>query len=41
VGEKQKARHVLQRARVEGGADLKTDVLDHLVRVAWLSTRRS
>lgn len=41
VGEKQQARQVLQRARVEGGADLKTDVLDHLVRVAWLSTRRS
>lgn len=41
VGKKQQARQVLQRARVEGGADLKTDVLDHLVRVAWLSTRRS
>ncbi len=41
VGEKQQARQVLQRARVEGGADLKTDVLDHLVRVAWLSTRRN
>ncbi len=41
VGEKQRARQVLQKARVEGGADLKTDVLDHLVRVAWLSARRS
>lgn len=41
VGDKQQARQVLQKARVEGGADLKTDVLDHLVRVAWLSTRRS
>lgn len=41
VGEKQQARQVLQRARGEGGVDLKTDVLDHLVRVAWLSTRRS
>lgn len=41
AGDKQQARQVLQRARVEGGADLKTDVLDHLVRVAWLSTRRN
>ncbi|MCS7182535.1 MAG: tetratricopeptide repeat protein [Thermoanaerobaculum sp.] len=41
AGEKQRARQVLQQAKVSEGADLKTDVLDHLVRVAWLSTRRS
>ncbi len=40
VGDKQKARQVLERARQQEGADLKTDVLDHLLRVAWLAARR-
>ncbi|MGQ9835504.1 MAG: hypothetical protein ACUVRQ_05945 [Thermoanaerobaculaceae bacterium] len=41
VGEKQRARQVLQRARAGKGTDLQADVLAHLLRVAWLSTRRS
>lgn len=41
VGEKQRARQVLQRARAGKGTDLQADVLAHLLRVAWLSMRRS
>lgn len=40
AGEKQRAAQVLRRARAEGAADLKADVLDHLLEVAWLAARR-
>lgn len=40
VGDAPGARQILQRARAEEGTDLKTDVLHHLLRVAWLSARR-
>jgi tetratricopeptide (TPR) repeat protein len=40
VGDAPGARQILQRARAEEGTDLKTDVLHHLLRVAWLWARR-
>ncbi|MFH1176128.1 MAG: tetratricopeptide repeat protein, partial [Acidobacteriota bacterium] len=40
LGDGERAREVLQRARRGGAQDLKTDVLTHLARVGWLSGHR-
>ena len=41
MGEGERAREVLQRARQGTARDLKTDVLTHLARVGWLGSRKS
>ncbi len=41
MGEGERAREVLQRARGGTARDLKTDVLTHLARVGWLSPRKA
>ncbi|HPC83835.1 MAG TPA: tetratricopeptide repeat protein [Thermoanaerobaculaceae bacterium] len=37
LGERDRAREFLRRARSEADRDLKTDVLSHLARVGWLA----
>jgi tetratricopeptide (TPR) repeat protein len=41
MGDGERARDVLQRARQGTVRDLKTDVLTHLARVGWLAPRKS
>ena len=41
MGDGDRAREVLQRARQGTARDLKTDVLTHLARVGWLGSRKS
>ena len=41
MGDDERAREVLQRARQGAARDLKTDVLTHLARVGWLAAREA
>jgi tetratricopeptide (TPR) repeat protein len=41
MGDGERAREVLQRARHGTARDLKTDVLTHLARVGWLAPREA
>ncbi len=41
MGDGERAREVLQRARGGTARDLKTDVLTHLARVGWLAPRKA
>jgi tetratricopeptide (TPR) repeat protein len=41
MGDGERAREVLQRARQGTTRDLKTDVLTHLARVGWLAPRKA
>jgi tetratricopeptide (TPR) repeat protein len=41
MGDDERAREVLQRARQGTARDLKTDVLTHLARVGWLAAREA
>jgi len=41
MGQGERAREVLQRARQGTARDLKTDVLTHLARVGWLAPREA
>jgi hypothetical protein len=39
MGEGERAREILQKARHGAARDLKTDVLTHLARVGWFAPR--
>lgn len=41
MGEGERAREVLQKARQGAARDLKSDVLTHLARVGWLAAREA